>query len=283
MRLSTTRYELVKVNGIAFLLAVIAIGWVGSSTSEVVAPPGSVVRWVGTEIDSCGVDERRFDPIDGACLIPVDLLREGASKAVRLRAGEVESLTVRVGEYPYRVQRLQIKDDGYVNLSAENLERSRRERERIEALFDLQTPRRFELPLRFPLEKRLQGGRFGSRRIINGEPRSPHSGADYAAGKGTPVLAAGAGTVALAEEHFFAGKSVYVDHGGGLLTMYFHLDGISVEPGDEVTAGDPLGVVGSTGRSTGPHLHFGVRWHGARVDPSLLYEAPSSWVVVRSP
>ena len=254
-----------------------------SPTAEVVAAPGSVVRWSGAQIDSCRLGERRFDPIDGACLIPVDLLIEGSASVTRTRSGRIESLTVRAGDYPYRVQRLQIKDDGYVNLSAENLERSKRERRRIEALFALETPRRFELPLRFPLEKRLEGGRFGSRRFINGEPRSPHSGADYGANRGTPVLAAGAGTVALAEEHFFAGNSVYVDHGGGLLTMYFHLDQISVAPGDVVEAGDRVGLVGNTGRSTGPHLHFGVRWHGARVDPALLLSSPTSWPAVSSP
>ena len=86
----------------------------------------------------------------------------------------------------------------------------------------------------------------------------------------------------LAEEHFFAGKSVYIDHGGGLITMYFHLDTIAVAEGEDVTRGQVIGTVGSTGRSTGPHLHFGVRWLGARVDPAMLLD-PNSAIRVPAP
>jgi murein DD-endopeptidase MepM/ murein hydrolase activator NlpD len=84
------------------------------------------------------------------------------------------------------------------------------------------------------------------------------------------VLAAEDGVAVLVADHFFAGNSVYLDHGGGLITMYFHLGRVDVGPGQHVTRGSVLGVVGATGRATGPHLHFGVRWHGARVDPALL-------------
>ncbi|MEM1250263.1 MAG: M23 family metallopeptidase, partial [Acidobacteriota bacterium] len=130
----------------------------------------------------------------------------------------------------------------------------------------------FQLPLAQPLERLPRGGRFGARRIINGEPRSPHTGADYAANQGTPVLAAADGVVRLAEEHFFGGNSVFLDHGDGLITMYLHLHEIFVDPGESVTRGSVIGTVGSTGRSTGPHLHFGIRWRGARVDPAFLLQ-----------
>ena len=103
-------------------------------------------------------------------------------------------------------------------------------------------------------------------------PRSPHTGADYAANQGTPVLAAEAGTVRLAEEHFFSGNSIFIDHGDGLVSMYFHMHELFVSPGDRVTRGAVIGTVGSTGRSTGPHLHFGLRWRGARIDPRPLFE-----------
>ena len=79
----------------------------------------------------------------------------------------------------------------------------------------------------------------------------------------------------LAEELFFAGNAVFIDHGGGLTTMYFHLANIAVQSGQDVRKGDAIGTVGSTGRVTGPHLHFGVRWHGARVNPGLLMEDPA--------
>ncbi|HVS16088.1 MAG TPA: M23 family metallopeptidase, partial [Thermoanaerobaculia bacterium] len=90
---------------------------------------------------------------------------------------------------------------------------------------------------------------------------------------GTPVLAAGDGVVALADELFFSGNSIFLDHGDGLVTMYFHLHEVFVAPGESVTRGAVIGTVGSTGRSTGPHLHFGARWRGARVDPALLLGA----------
>ena len=80
--------------------------------------------------------------------------------------------------------------------------------------------------------------------------------------------------MALAVDLFFSGQSVFIDHGDGLISMYFHLSEMSVQEGDELAAGDVIGSVGATGRATGPHLHFGVRWRGARVDPTLLLGAP---------
>jgi hypothetical protein len=123
-------------------------------------------------------------------------------------------------------------------------------------------------------EGRPTGG-FGLRRLINGQPRSPHAGFDWAAPTGTPVTAANAGRVALVGEHFFAGRLVVLDHGLGLHTLYFHLDAAQVAAGDPVAAGQALGTVGATGRVTGPHLHFAVVLDGARVDPeSLLRVSP---------
>ena len=115
-------------------------------------------------------------------------------------------------------------------------------------------------------------GRFGSRRVINGQPRKPHSGEDIAAPEGTPVLAMNDGMVRLTADHFFSGKGVIVDHGLGLFSMYFHLSGVDVKQGQVVQKGQVIGKVGSTGRTTGPHLHWGVRLNGARVDPYSLLD-----------
>jgi murein DD-endopeptidase MepM/ murein hydrolase activator NlpD len=150
----------------------------------------------------------------------------------------------------------------------------RRENEQVAALWSREGQRRFELPLRPPLDPLPQGGRFGSRRVINGQPRSPHGGADYSAAEGTPVLAAADGVVALVGDHFFGGRSVFVDHGDGLITMYFHLSRVDVVQGPQLRQGERVGAVGSSGRATGPHLHFGTRWRGARVDPRLLLADP---------
>ena len=103
------------------------------------------------------------------------------------------------------------------------------------------------------------GTGFGSRRIINGQPRSPHPGIDFAAPRGTPVVAANSGRVALLGDYFFPGRLVALDHGLGLYTLYFHLDTVTVTDGERVERGQTVGTVGSTGRATGPHLHFGAQ------------------------
>jgi murein DD-endopeptidase MepM/ murein hydrolase activator NlpD len=136
-------------------------------------------------------------------------------------------------------------------------------------------PAEFTLPLGPPARRLPKPKTFGWNRIFNGTPaRQPHMGADYALPIGTPVLAVADGTVAATGELFFAGQAVFIDHGDGLITMSFHLSEIKVEDGQRVKKGDTIGLVGSTGRSSGPHLFFGVRWHGARIDPRFLLEDP---------
>ncbi|MEW6439942.1 MAG: M23 family metallopeptidase [bacterium] len=159
-----------------------------------------------------------------------------------------------------------------VDLSAKDLERVRRERSRVDSLWRLESPEVFwKGPFIEPV-KGERGTGFGLRRWINGEPRSMHSGLDVSAAEGTPVEAANAGRVALVGDHFFEGKCVFLDHGGGLYTMYFHLSRVGVQEGSTVSQGDVLGWVGHTGRGTGAHLHWGVRLGGARVDPQDLLE-----------
>lgn len=114
------------------------------------------------------------------------------------------------------------------------------------------------------------GTGFGARRVINGQPRAPHSGIDFAAPAGTPVVAANRGRVTLVGEFFFPGRLVILDHGLGLHTAYFHLDTIAVTEGQLVARGEPLGTVGMTGRATGPHLPFGAQVGAARIDPAVL-------------
>ena len=114
------------------------------------------------------------------------------------------------------------------------------------------------------------GEGFGSRRIINGRPRMPHSGVDFAAERGTPVVASNRGRVSLTGEFFFAGRFVVLDHGLGLYTLYYHLDRVDVAEGAVIERGEAIGLVGATGRATGPHLHWGAQLGSARVDPSAL-------------
>ena len=108
---------------------------------------------------------------------------------------------------------------------------------------------------------------FGVKSIFNNQPRSPHSGVDLRGEKGTPILAVNRGRVVLIADHFFTGNTVLIDHGGGIQSMYFHMDRVGVESGQTIAKGDVIGWVGATGRATGPHLHFGVRVNGTTVDP----------------
>jgi murein DD-endopeptidase MepM/ murein hydrolase activator NlpD len=111
---------------------------------------------------------------------------------------------------------------------------------------------------------------FGTRRIFNGEPRSPHPGLDLRAASGTPVLSSGAGRVVLAQDLYYSGNTVIVDHGSGLFTIYAHLSATEVDEAQTVAAGDRLGLSGASGRVTGPHLHWGAKIGDRPFDPIAL-------------
>jgi murein DD-endopeptidase MepM/ murein hydrolase activator NlpD len=229
------------------------------------------------------VDGTAWRPLDGACWYPVDLLTEpGPLDLERVRNGRHESAKVEVGPYPYPVQRLQVAPEMTNPPPAEG-DRIRRERQQVRAVWYLGSEPVFELPLSPPLDPLPEARSFGARRVFNGEPRSPHAGIDLSGSVGTPVRAAAAGTVVIAADHYFAGNSVFIDHGDDLVTMYFHLDQILVDEGDRVGTDTVIGTVGATGRVTGPHLHFGVRWHGARIDPTILLGPSPGKISVASP
>ena len=163
--------------------------------------------------------------------------------------------------------------ENMVTLDAKTLKRVRKEAAEFKKLWDVHTPKKywygnFVLPLPGKLSTP-----FGLGRILNGEPRSPHSGVDLRAKLGEPVRAANHGRIVLVGDFFFHGKAVVIDHGWGLYTMYFHLSKVKVSEGDLVGKGYVIGLAGSTGRATGPHLHWGVRLEGARVDPFALMRA----------
>jgi murein DD-endopeptidase MepM/ murein hydrolase activator NlpD len=170
----------------------------------------------------------------------------------------------------FSVQRLTLPAP-MVNLSPEAERRAAAEAARLRTLYQTVTPDRlWSGPFARPVSGDLPANGFGSRRIINGQPRMPHSGVDFAAERGATVSAANRGRVALVGDFFFAGRLVVLDHGLGLYTLYFHLDRADVEEGALVERGETIGIVGATGRATGPHLHWGAQLGAARVDPTGL-------------
>ncbi|HSG66027.1 MAG TPA: M23 family metallopeptidase [Gammaproteobacteria bacterium] len=159
----------------------------------------------------------------------------------------------------------------YVELSPEDQERSARESREIAALYAELTPWAYwSQPFASPIPGVAGGRNFGHRRVFNGKPRAPHSGADLKAATGDAIRAANTGRVVLAKDLFFSGNAVFIDHGLGVYTTYLHLSEILVEPGQTVERGQVIGLAGATGRVTGPHLHWGVRVLDARVDPFSL-------------
>jgi murein DD-endopeptidase MepM/ murein hydrolase activator NlpD len=184
-------------------------------------------------------------------------------------SGHEKQLVIEVLKKDYGVRRLNLPKD-MVELSAENLRRVKKESKLMGTLWE--APPSAPLwndPFLRPISGRVMTP-FGPRSVINDQPRAPHSGVDLKAKKGTPIRATNDGRVALTCDYFFSGRSVVIDHGGGIQSMYFHLERILVQQDEMVTKGHIIGLVGSSGRATGPHLHWGIRINGARVDPLRL-------------
>lgn len=173
--------------------------------------------------------------------------------------------TIRAGHY--RVEKLAVAPE-FVQPPPDETARIKKEGERMDAIYKQVSPERlWRGAFRFPLAGPRRGGNFGTRRVLNGQARAPHSGLDIPAATGTPVYATQNGRVALAEPLYFSGNTVVIDHGLGLYSLYFHLSAINVKQGDDVSAGALIGRVGATGRVTGPHLHWGLVANEAKVNP----------------
>ena len=211
------------------------------------------------------------DPIEWTAVLGVPLAaKAGADEVTVQREGAaVKRQSFAIAPMRYAEQRLSVAPK-HVELSAENLARHERERARQAEVIALFTE---PLPTTLRLRQPVPGARsssFGLRRVFNGQSRNPHSGMDIAAPVGTPVVAPLAGRVADVGDYFFNGGTVWLDHGGGLLTMYCHLSAVHVKVGDVVRAGDRIADVGATGRVTGPHLHWSVSLNRVMVDPALF-------------
>lgn len=226
------------------------------------------VTWMGRQILISGTGERR----SWYGFLGVDLGAAPGDYPLLVKfppGGREERLRVAVVGKDYGVRKLSLPKK-MVDLDPATLARVKKEARIMKKLWAPTSARPlWQGAFTRPVPGEIVGP-FGRKSVINGQPRSPHSGVDLRGKKGTPVRATNRGRIVFTGNHFFTGKTVVIDHGGGIQSMYFHLDRILVDMQEKVEKDQEIGRVGSTGRSTGPHLHWGVRANGARVDPMAL-------------
>ncbi len=210
-------------------------------------------------------------------MIAIDLACKPGAYNVRVKAWKGNSgppaaektYPLKVAGKDFAERRLKV-DRKYVSPPQEEMERINREAAVTKELFTLNTPRKYWTG---DFIKPVPGGvtsPFGRKNFVNDQPRSPHSGIDLRGAVGTPVKNPAAGKVILTEELYFAGNTIMIDHGYGMISYFCHLSAIKVKAGDLVTQGEVIGLVGSTGRVTGPHLHWTVKLLGQRIDPMSI-------------
>lgn len=229
------------------------------------APPGSQVQYDGIDV-----------PVgpDGDFLIGFHRDEAAVTELTITPPGgvaEVHSLSIAARDY--NIQRIDGLPPKSVTPPQEVLDRIARDSAQVKAARDRRTPERwFDSGWIWPVTGPISGI-FGSQRILNGQPRQPHYGVDIAVPEGTVFVAPADGTVTLAHpDMYFSGGTLMIDHGRGLASAFLHLQSITVEVGQFVHQGDPLGTVGSTGRATGPHLDWRINWFDKRLDAELFVD-----------
>ncbi|GAB2657169.1 M23 family metallopeptidase [Arenimonas aestuarii] len=197
---------------------------------------------------------------------PVNLL-------VKLPDGRLETVQRPVASREWKIERVDGVPQQTVTPDPAIAARIAREQARVVAARERDDDRSdFAAGFRWPLQGRISGV-YGSQRIYNGTPRSPHSGLDVAAPEGTPIRAPAAGVVTFADAGLYlTGGTVLLDHGHGVSSNFLHLSQLDVAVGERIEAGQVIGLVGATGRATGPHMHWGMNWFGVRVDPRAVLE-----------
>lgn len=204
-------------------------------------------------------------------IVGIPLTTKAGTESIQVK-GASGNYTVNftVNHKKYREQHIKLKDDRKVNPLVEDEQRIAKEMKLQLAAYQQFSNRvPSNLLLDLPVTGRLSSP-FGLRRFFNGQERNPHSGLDLAVPKGTPVKAPAAGEVILIGDYFFNGKTIFIDHGQGLITMFCHLSEIDVKLGQQVKRGEVVAKVGATGRATGPHLHWNISLNDARVDPAIF-------------
>jgi murein DD-endopeptidase MepM/ murein hydrolase activator NlpD len=223
-------------------------------------------------------DSRQDEPKGYVGLLGLDMQDEPGTHelVLEVKSGEESrklSYNVLVVKEQFRVEHLKLPKDK-VDLDEKGLARWKAEQEQVKEALATDSQMKLWQPSFLEPVSGKRTGIFGSVRIMNGQARNPHNGEDIGAPLGTEVVATNNGVVRLTVDHIFSGKGVFLDHGLGFYSMYFHLSEVLVHEGDLVRAGQVVGKVGATGRATGPHLHWGVKLNGARVNPYTLLDLP---------
>jgi murein DD-endopeptidase MepM/ murein hydrolase activator NlpD len=269
---------LLTICGLVCLSALVQVGELRLEPDRIAPGEVALVRWIDTAPISGEVTFNgspiALDATDqgGVALVGTDLETAPGEYPVRLRlAGGSEMIEgcLRVVAARRPEERLTLPKAMVSPQDPAVLKRIERDQKLLRRIFAVRSPgtlpKSFVLPVADPM-----GSPFGLRRILNGEPRSPHAGVDFRSPRGTPVKASAAGRVAFTGDLYYTGLTVVIDHGHGLFSLYCHLRSIDCAATQVVAGGATLGRVGSTGRSTGPHLHWGVKLRGDRVDPLAL-------------
>lgn len=257
----------------------------GQRPPAVSVSPASISQGDVVRIDVIGAGEKpitgtmfgkdltfSFDNQDArwSALAGVDLETKPGKYALRIDQGDnrVSTRLIQVHAKQFRVRRLRVPDT-FVNPPPEALTQISSDNKMLAAAYAQITPQRWSGAFVLPVDG-TPTSNFGTRSYYNGVPRSPHAGVDFMGEPGTPIRASNHGSVALAAPLYFTGNTVIIDHGARLFSVFAHLSEFHVKAGDVVTPETVVGLVGATGRVTGPHLHWSVRLNGARVDPLSL-------------
>ncbi|MGD8778068.1 MAG: M23 family metallopeptidase [Ignavibacteria bacterium] len=247
------------------------------------AKPGTVMFGIAEDAQQVMLDEKILQ-LDGKGIFTLGFDRDAKGKhflKVKYNNGDVEVKTLQLEKRKYKVQRINNMDQNKVTPPSDQMNRIVRERNEYNAAkkeIGKIDSAMFDNGFTRPVKGGRITGVFGSQRILNGTPKSPHNGLDIANPRGTPVYAMADGNVIfIADTFYYAGSFVLIDHGQGLTSRYLHLSKKDVKPGDYVKKGQKIGEIGSTGRSTGPHLHWSIQWYDKRIDPQSILDVDFSY------
>ena len=243
--------------------------------ADATSVPGGVYAWSVP----AGASDIRFQNnpvfvVGQTALVGIPISQAlGPAQITFVYGGQDQTHTFEIVDKRYTEQRITLQNKEMVSPNPKQMERIRAESKRQRAIYaTVSAPMDLSTGFSMPLEG-ITTSLYGHRRFFNDQPRSPHSGLDIAAPTGTPIVAPAQARVALVDDLYYNGKSVFLDHGQGLITMYCHLSEQTVSTGELVQQDQVIGLVGATGRVTGPHLHWSVSLNGYRIDPLAFREA----------